>query len=79
MRYEVWLDDYFEIVQAGNPWQACMIALEHCIDERCTFPIAPFLVTNLLTDKEELIGMETIIRLRAVAAESLPEDELQAA
>lgn len=61
------------VTEAGNPYQAAMIAMEDYAREHDEIPHAPFLVINISDwyDAEEVIGMEEILRLKMLNAEYL--------
>jgi hypothetical protein len=61
MNYEVRWGESFSIVEAGNPYQACILAMQQFeITER---PVTTFDVLNLGTSKREEVKLADVISI----------------
>ena len=70
-------DSYYEIVEAGTVFHACMLAMEQHLEESDVLPYDPFCVTNLETGKTRRIKLTTILNFRILAAENISPEETQ--
>ena len=64
MKYEVKLGDIYNFIEAGSPYQACMVMLQELYDSNWEVTPAPFHVTELEYGESEDIPFSVIVGLK---------------